>query len=182
MRNPKWPQSRPVKPSDDLNKYKDNFYITPKESYFNNTSTSVFIKIPVPNNNYKIKGVYDLAKFMSIGGTVNNFRGINLILLHVTDGTADTGFGINTKFFLEGEIKYNEILDHTCQPSGFSMERHEGLIVIIYNDNGNLLPCQRITEEMTEEEKAHIFKTFTAFYDDGALPKESGGGVIIEGP
>lgn len=97
-----------------------------------------------------------------------NFRVLNvyhvfnkffpIILVHVTDSTAFPARTSPKKYFLRGKVQFKDITDvYPNQPS-FTPQTGGSVLVIIYNDNGII--------------------SFKELFQ----PKESGGGVIIEGP
>ena len=173
---------RPKEPTDNLDKYVNNFYVASKggeESYYS-PSDEGFIKFKTPTktDEYRLKGVYDITDMYSRGHLVylNNMK---ILLFHVSDGKPLSGKDNSKNFFLEGKVSFKEILDYeTCKAKNFSVKENDFILIITFNTNKN------ICEESLIDKINIILKSNnpSIIGEAGFLPEEGGGGVIIKHP
>ncbi|MCF2874959.1 MULTISPECIES: hypothetical protein [unclassified Tenacibaculum] len=172
-RNPNWPANRGERPEDLSHLYKNCFDIFPKKCFFDYISNSINVKIPCSNNNFELKGVYDFTK--EFHSTVLSSETLKVLILHISDGTNISSKYKPVKYFIDGKIMYDEIIDpETCEQKNIDFKNTEGVLIIIYNNNiDNLCSTSLFSEEYAEEKGLNFILR---------RPNEAGGGVIVGNP
>lgn len=172
-KNPNWPTNRSIKPEDLSHLYKKCFDIFPKKCFFDYISNSINIKIPCSNNNFKLKGVYDFSKeFHSV---VFNSETLKILVFHISDDTDIPSKDKPVKYFIDGKIMYNEIIDpETCKQKNIGLKNIEGALIMVFNNNiDSLCHISLFSKDYAEEKGLTFIKR---------RPDEAGGGVIVGNP
>ncbi|TXD50795.1 MULTISPECIES: hypothetical protein [unclassified Polaribacter] len=165
-------KARPTETKDNVNLYKNNFFIVNyknEESYFSLGEKSFLkLKTPVPNIDFELKGVYDFTNYVHV-----KFNNMKAILCHISDGTTNTGMDGSKKCFIDEEILFSEVLNpFNSEPSGFKANENDWIIVFVLNNNKSL--STQTKEIKVSAEEAISFAAI--------LPNEGGGGVIVKHP
>lgn len=160
----------------ERNKYQKAMQILSQKNndYSYLKDNTIMIKIPIPNEKFEIKGVYNISKTK------------DRILIHISDDTTNEICGLtpmDLEHILEEEITSNEIENFNSAKT-LDIENTEAIEAVIFNDtlesfenfkdiilskamryHGILSQCRpsRLEELVYDEEQ----------------PNEAGGGVII---
>lgn len=193
--NPFLIKPRDFENSNEAGKYKDNLLVKKKESYYEfvkNPSTGkvidtvIHIKISVPNENYRLKGVYNVFKRQ----TAN----IKAIAVHISDETTNPTCGVGTSKLLDLAIPIRYIEGHHLSRKKLTINKGDILRIGIINDytpdfsqsRASILNQLEIDLLNNEPSNCRVFKKRKDKLPEGMLaiirPRESGGGVIVEGP
>lgn len=152
-------------------KYKRSMQILSEDnkeySYF--TNDSICIKIPVPNKDFKIYGIYNISKKY------------NRIFVHISDLENTYICGeTDLNFILEDIISISDI-EEVKNSKPFIIEEIENIQVIVFNDKVSNFTSER-DSILYKAMKADFIPTnceIQAKFLDEKQPKEAGGGVII---
>lgn len=165
-----------------------NYDVKKGESYFDTDGKEIFIKTPVANNNFNVRNVFFLTDREP------------LVIVHITDDTEIERKEEVSQFFLEVDLNFSDLIVVGRKP--FNLHPADHLKVVVFNDD-TVITAFNLLEEtevisgfgfnlpntinpdngriLVEEARKYI--SIKAYFDGGYFkPKESGGGVIIEGP
>ncbi len=144
------------KQEDHLNEYFDNLYVVESFSFFNLKKNIIVLQTPIPNQNYEVKGIYNITDKE------------NKILIHISDGTDNQAQERvpKRKNYILGIIFEISNIQNATGANNLNLNGNGKTVeIVVFNENNNNINANNIITIFTEKD-----------------PKEHGGGIIVEGP
>lgn len=150
-----------IKTTSKTTPYQSNLEVQSGPSYFNVETNRVQLQIPIATGNFQYYNSYDISSDTQ-----------KALFVVISDNSNKTSLEKEITHLMDGFIGFDSINNFS------SLNTEEELLVIIYNDNIDHFTSNQ--EEILADFRNQVLTGTVSMFE--RRPRESGGGVIVEGP